>query len=574
MENNDIKNEEQVEQLVEETKKEDPKSSEENQEVKGTNNETGSTMDVEKEKYPSSSILFKPFKEVEGKDLKDGVANSIANKLLPNNFILPSLNFKEQNNFVNDVLKDEDSEELASTVERSVSDTIIARMAKGRLSATEGSDDKTNEIFRNRLDSGSFTNSIKMDDKELNLATLTADAIAGSKQSKEELAYFRFLSTSGNGEQINIPLWHSGFRIVLKPMSTVEYASLMNIIQQDKAVFSKQIIGFMYSYDSFVINTHVLNMVSNLIVYTTLNINRKEEDIMSHISVLDLNMIYLGLLASIFSSGIEFSMQCKNVKELNEDGTVKCNNQLVGLLDPTKILWIDTDRIAKEDNKWMLKQMQKTSAASVSQEEARLYRERIEGYANIDGYTIKGNNPKLKKQHISQFMFKIPSLYEYMNVGETWKACLEEEVRRALGNTDSSQPTDDEAIQSIYSILTTSRYLPFIDKIQNKIEGEEDEGSNSEITDPEYLLKAMVSIISKPTRDNKLKYQELEESITKNIEDATVAIMAIPTFKCSKCGASKEAQQVFKSDRLKDLIPLDGLYTFFDVAELLSQDMG
>lgn len=585
MENNEIKKPEVATETVEQPAeisndaldfeiKESPKS-EDGMVNAGSDEETP----VKTEKYPQAPVVFKPFKTVEGEKLKDGLEKAVSEKTLPNNFILPSFTYQEQIDIGSKYFNNSEDGNLELAAAIANSDIVVPKRAKGRMRTiqAEGKEDRYVDIFGDRLSSGNFTNSLLVDKKEMNLRTLTAENIVNAKSNgkanKEELAFFRFLSTAGNGEQINIPLWHSGFRIVLKPMDVMTYVSLMNTIQQDKATYGKSLIGFIYSYDSFIVNRHVLNMVSNLIVYTTLDINRKEEDIFNFISILDLNMIYLGLLASLFSSGIEFSMQCKNATVTTDDGNIKCNNQLVGLLDPTRISWVDTDRLTG-DNKWMFKQMQKMSAGSVSQAEAQAYRNRVESYTKEDGYTIVSSNPRLKGKHSSTFKFKIPTLMEYLDTGETWKMVIEEEVRKALGNNDGAQPNEDEAVQNIYSILTVARYLAYIDRIENSVEGNDEESGSDTIYDTEFLTKALVSILSIPSKENKKKYQEIEEAITRNIEDASLAIMAIPTFTCSKCGATREVQQVFKSDRLKDLIPLDGLYTFFDVADLLSQNMG
>jgi hypothetical protein len=85
-------------------------------------------------------------------------------------------------------------------------------------------------------------------------------------------------------------------------------------------------------------------------------------------------------------------------------------------------------------------------------------------------------------------------------------------------------------------------------------------GDNT-IVDPDTIDQVLVPL----SNDNTLRVKFLEE-VSKFIEDKTIAVIGIPTYRCPKC--NKEQNEPNMPQRFIDVIPLDVLNLFFGLISL------
>lgn len=397
--------------------------------------------------------------------------------------------------------------------------------------------------FVDRANSSGFTNKIEDENKNINLRTLSADDIKGNNIS-QSLLLAQIVSKLGAGEKTNIPLWHSGFRVVITPPSIERIIMLHNKIAKDKMEAGKDTLGLSFSNDSCILHQHFLDMFVSLIDGTTLDIDLDNTDIRQYISVLDLNIIYLAVQTAISASGIDMYTNCANTSRLTEDGKPLCTFSIHAKVDPARLLWVDTKRLMKP----MLKQMGIMSNNRVTIEQIKWYQEEVLKYAKDKFYTITTEGDEEIKVY-----YKIPNILEFITEGLGWVLNITNLVKDSLTG-DSTETEKEDIINSVKYLLRLGTYNAYVDYIIFR---------GNKLTDRELITKALTTY-----GKSQEQIENFLEFTLKYIEEATLAIVGFPAYECPKCKeAGREAlQKVHQTERLRELIPLQADTLFFDLA--------
>jgi hypothetical protein len=127
-----------------------------------------------------------------------------------------------------------------------------------------------------------------------------------------------------------------------------------------------------------------------------------------------------------------------------------------------------------------------------------------------------------------------------------------------IGETPSDDPDSeyfkkkDNLINEYIKVSILNQFRHYIDSIEM--------GDNT-IVDPETIDQVLTPLSS----DNTLRTKFLEE-VSKFIEDTTISVIGIPTYRCPKCG--KEQNEPNMPEKFIDVIPLDVLNLFFGLISL------
>ena len=399
--------------------------------------------------------------------------------------------------------------------------------------------------FEDRLNSSTFTNNIEEEDKQINLRTLTADDIKGGNLS-QSLILAQMLSQLGSGEKTNVPLWHSGFRVTIKPPTSERIISLHNKIFKDKMLAGKETLGLTLSNDSGILHRYFVDMFVNLIESTTLDIDLASEDITKYISVLDLNIMYLAVLAATATNGIVMYTNCSNASQLDENGKPLCNFSISATADPTKLLWVDMQRLTKP----MKKQMSIVASARVTLDNIKWYQSEVLKISTGKNYIIKTIKGEEMEVH-----YRIPTLAEFISEGMGWILNITETVRESLseGYTDDERDTLVENVQYLMKLGTYNSFVEYISIRGNKL------------TDREYITQALISYGKTPEQ-----MHAFIEATIRYIEETSIAIAGYPAYTCPEC---KKENINPRTPRLKELIPIEPHILFYDwtAQQLVSQ---
>lgn len=400
--------------------------------------------------------------------------------------------------------------------------------------------------FEDRVnDSSTFANDIKIDNgKNINIRNLTADDVP-SGTGNQELLLSQFLSIMGRGEKINVPLWHSGFRVVISPPSTNDILALHTKVSKDQLEAGTDTVGLSYSNDSAILHKYFLELFFNFMESCTLDVNLNEVDIRDYISILDLNIMYTVVLAAMHIRGIDITTSCNNANRLDEHKKPICTFSVDVKINPARLLWIDTKRLSKP----MLKQMSKMASGKTTLGQVKWYQDELKKHIPERHYMIKNDDADTDDIRVN---FRIPTINDYLSESNLWLLELTSNVRESItdGHTDSKR---DNYVNAIRYLMRLSVYNAFVKSISIR---------GNELTERDLIIKALTTNGKEDTIVN-----DLLKNVTEYIENSSVAVVAIPAFICPKCNEDGRdgKQSTYGTERLKELIPIDPSTLFFEL---------
>lgn len=381
-------------------------------------------------------------------------------------------------------------------------------------------------------------NCIKYADKDLNMRPLKVGHKEGSLSGQTAVA--RFTSLLGIGEVIQLPLWHSGFWLTIKPPKTSELINLEMALGNNEITLGRETNTLVYSNYSVVFNRIVTNFIFEHLVSSSLKLPAGE-DIRSYISVQDLYPMVLGLLTSMYPDGINVTRSCINNVTLDDEQKPKCDFVVTAKLDTKKLLWLDRQRLSKN----MLETMSKRTPDSVSVNEVKEYQLSIQSMSDktIDLKTSNGTNIQIK--------LSIPKLDTYVINGESWIQEVIKNSEELFTSADTSEVKNNKVNEILMSVIF-GIYNVFVSEINDSGGVVKDRDTIDEILN---VLSSDYDLFNTFMRD-------VENYITKS----AIAIVATQNYICPNCKGEQTSASV--DNRFEEFIPLNILETFFDLSVL------
>jgi len=382
-----------------------------------------------------------------------------------------------------------------------------------------------------------FINSVSYGSKELMIRPLPVNS--AGKALNGDAAIARIASILGVGEVTQVPLWHSGFWVTLKPIKDVELINLDIMLTNNQIQLGRDTNTLIFSNYSVVFNRIITNFIVNHIQNTTLDLPAGE-DIRKYIAVQDLYTLVNALLYSMYPKGHILTRTCSNTTVIDpETKKPKCDKVISGKIDFRKLLWVNRKGLSKEH----MKIMSSRNPNSVTIDDVLEYQN-----------TLSINKQRTKKftttsGSVLEVVFKSPTLAEYIDNGEMW-------VNNVIKSCESmfTDTTDDEErnmiIDNVTATMVLGVYNVYVDKIV--------------LEDGSYIddIDDALSVLS---TDNKLLKEFLEE-VKDYINSNNISIIGIPDYTCSGCKESQIKED--KKGPFKQMIPINVLESFFSLCVL------
>lgn len=393
-------------------------------------------------------------------------------------------------------------------------------------------DDKLNSKIEN------IVNCIKYADKDLNMRPLKVDHKEGALSGQTAVA--RFTSLLGIGEVIQIPLWHSGFWITIKPPKGNELINLEMAIGNNEILLGRETNTLVYSNYSVVFNRIVTNFIIEHLVSSSLKLPAGD-DIRSYISTQDLYPMVLGLLTTMYPDGINVTRSCINNTVMTEEKKPVCDFIVSAKLDTKKLLWLDRKKLSKS----MLETMSKRAPNSVSVNEVKEYKMSIKDIADkvVSLKTTNGTDIKIT--------LSVPQLDDYIINGEQWVQNVISKSEELFTDADSQEVKNNKVNEILMSVIF-GIYNVFVTEINE----------NGAIISDRDTIDEILSVISSDYELFNTFIKEVENYITQS----AIAIVATQNYTCPKCKAEQTSKAV--GQRFEEFIPLNILETFFDLSVL------
>lgn len=440
-------------------------------------------------------------------------------------------------------------------------DTLLTREDVIAQGTTINSADKTvvSSMFADRLNSNpdEWVSDVNYADMSLRTRSVGLPAKKGTISGATAVA--KFTSVIGVGDVIQVPAWHSGFWVTLKPATQSELINLERAIASNEITAGRETNTLVYSNYGVIINRILVDFIVGHITDTSLKLPG-DGNITDYISVHDYFPLVVGLLTSMYPSGFEYVRPCAESSVLvDADGNevteemlvnnnikvkAKCSHITTGKLDPKRLMKHNRLLITNAMREHMAKRMPQ----SVSITECINYRKMIH---DIDDKTVEFT---ASNGSVIAITFHIPMLSQYIATGEAWIMKLIELGEELFTKADTNM-TKNAKIDEIVSANALGIYNAFVKKIAI---GDEIASDTTTVTE----------ILEMFTNDEKL-FESIMDVLKEYISLSPIALPAIANYNCPNC--KKDQNIAMAGTHFKELIPLNPVETFFDLSALRVQ---
>jgi len=334
-----------------------------------------------------------------------------------------------------------------------------------------------------------------------------------------EKAVNRILSLVGIGDTIKIPLWHSGIWITLKAPTERDLVELYRRLDSDKISLGRITSGAVLSNLNVVLADYLTEFITRHITETSYH---DMGNVMNKIMAPDLEHLVWGLACTIYVNGFDYT---RSVVSKDDNKKITVSEKI----NVSKIQWIDRNSLTESQIRHM------TSRANGSMSEAAVNRYQEEFLVN------RGRQVTIKSSRGQELTIdlKVPTLFEYIQIGNEWVGSLVTMVESALGVAADQNLRNDEIMRQ--GMATYLRmYSHWVESIT---------AQNVTTSDREALDKILGNI----GQDEQIREQMVKE-ITRFIDDVQVALIAMPAL------TDTEAATL---PRFPHLVPFNVIQTFF-----------
>jgi hypothetical protein len=385
------------------------------------------------------------------------------------------------------------------------------------------------EMFKDTLseaDDGNFTQKPEYNGKLLIPGAPKFEKLENSVL-KGEKAVIRVLQTLGLGSLFQVPLWHTGIWVTIKPPTEAEIIELNRQLINDKIQFGRSTYGLAFANTVAYTVDRLMDFIIDHIYNTTLKTESLTGDqLKKMISCQDFPILLWGIACTIYSSGFKYQRACITNPE-------KCNHILEETINVTKLLWVNIESLTDYQKEHMSFRQARTRTA-----------EQIERYKD-ELKVVHNSRVKLDADKDIHMTIKSPSMAEYIEGGYAWISSIVDAVEKTIS---SDLPSDEkEALIIRYAQASRLRqYGHWVESIEVE----------TNITGDQETINELLNVLSS---DDQI-FASMMGKIKAYINHSVTALVGIPSFDCPKC-SEKQEDNVYP--QFTNIIPLDVQQLFF-----------
>lgn len=342
-----------------------------------------------------------------------------------------------------------------------------------------------------------------------------------------EAALMKVSSGLGLGSVVQIPLWHTGIWLSIKPPSEGRLLELDRRIANEKITLGRYSSGMVFSNVSVYLNSHVINLALECVYDATIK-NMRSDHLKDLIKITDIQTLVWGMACAIYPKGYKYSRACTA-------NPANCQHVVQADISLPKMFWTDNDSLSDWQRRHMTKRSEKFSA-----EELRKY---------ADDHS-RGGPRKIQLNDEVGIRLKVPTIAEYEQSGMEWVDGIVELLENSLG-TQLRGEDRDEYITDQGRLTALRQYAHWVESIDV---GEE------QIVDRASINEVLNTISS----DEKLADVFFDE-VGKYIDDSTISLIGIPKYDCPRCGQVQHGDMY--DARHPHILPIDVISSFFTLLD-------
>lgn len=348
---------------------------------------------------------------------------------------------------------------------------------------------------------------------------------------KGERAVIRLMNQLGLGSLVQVPLWHTGIWVTIKPPTETEIVELHRIMAADKIQYGRFTYGLAFANMSSYTVGRLVDFVIDHIYDTTVKTDELPiSEMKKFISAQDYPSLVWGMACSMFSNGFQYRRPCSS-----DPG--KCNYILEETLNVTKLQWTDNNALTE----WQKTHM--TGRQSKCKDKASVvrYKEELSRLQN-SVFVIKNDDTDLSVKMV----LGTPSIQDYVEAGQRWIGEITDTVERAL-TVDTKDDERNRFIRRHSQATAMRNFMHWVKAIEL--------GSN--VIDDRETIESTLSVLSS---DDNIR-TAYNKAVVDYINKSTISLIGIPVFECPNC--HKEQTSDTQVDTHRNIIPLDVMQVFF-----------
>lgn len=349
---------------------------------------------------------------------------------------------------------------------------------------------------------------------------------------------------TGSDVTISAELWNSGIWLGFKSPSEPEIIQLQLIALESEMKLGASTAGMVYSNYSVLYTEYALNLIFANILYSNVKVKDVAE-LKSLIKENDINTLLNNLNASLYPSGVERMITCKNfLRQANP-----CTHTVLTKLHFDRLHYKDFSRITDS----MILHMSNKNPDTVTVKDVLAYQAEIEKHnTKICTYTLPDNS-KIK------FTFATPTIPGYLTQGNYWVSQIEAIVNRFITSSGKNSRDISDKVMEIYmdSAMRTNLlglYLHYIKSIEYNGAVETD-------------FKKINTYLTTLTKTGNLADEIISDILTL-IKTSSLTIIGTTQYTCPTCKEINDNQSVEDDSWKKKIIPFNPLAVLFTLGNL------
>jgi len=398
-----------------------------------------------------------------------------------------------------------------------------------------------NNLLHEPINKRLSSNNIQSDNNSFNIRKLDNNNASGELTGETAIA--RFTTLLGTGSIVQIPLWHSGFWITIRPPKCTRLIGLTAAIRARDVELGINTSNLIYSNHSVVTTNLLLEFIIEHMVSTSVNLG--DTDIRKLISTQDLYPLVLGLLTSMYPEGIDVRQVCRNsiVDPKSKDSKEVCDFVAEAKLDTTRLLWVDKTKLKPS----MIELMVNKIPNSTTIEQVLEYQELLGVHTgkSIDLVSDNGTNISMT--------LKVPTLEEYINNGERWVESVSAITKSLYVKTDTKEMKLN-TVNSVVNTCVLGIYNGFVVQIKH--------GEGTIVKD-----RASIDELLELFSSDDMMIKNYIKQIESYIDSTAIAIVATQAYTCPKC-KTPQTGKTTSEPFTAEFLPLEVLEAFFHLSSL------
>ena len=335
-----------------------------------------------------------------------------------------------------------------------------------------------------------------------------------------EKAVLRVRAILGLGGIVSVPLWHSGFWITLNTPQEGALIELMRRLQEEKIELGRETFGLVFSNEQSYTNSFLLDFVLEHVFDYSVKVD-SVNDLRSLIKVQDLNILFWGLACLVWPRGFDY------VRSLTTREGIENSETISAKINVGKLMWIDNASFDARQRAHMLNRQR--GATTV---------ERVKEYQDNFIPSLAGGRRITVREGLD-IIIDSTDVSNYIRDGAQWINGI---VQTVDSTFTQAPPTEQERNRMISMHSRANKLRNYGHWVKSIIV------DGAENTDREDIAN-LLDVLSVDEEASEF----IEKEITKFIDDATRAIIAIPETSGKETGVP----------RFQNLIPIDVINTFF-----------